>query len=185
VSAATGLARQTIANGRRELADGVAATTRIRRAGAGRPGIVYAQADALGNRKPVAFSFSTKERFILPVGQYEITVKKGAATTTQDIQIRAGQIQTANIVLNAGIVDVIAVFASDGRLAEGPRWSVFGAPDALGNQKPVAFSYSTKERFTLSAGRYTLSVEKDGAAATQDIQIQPGKRIESRLVLKN
>lgn len=39
VSAATGLARQTIANGRRELADGVAVTTRIRRLGAGRPGI--------------------------------------------------------------------------------------------------------------------------------------------------
>ena len=39
VSAATGLARQTIANGRRELAEGVAATTRIRRAGAGRPRI--------------------------------------------------------------------------------------------------------------------------------------------------
>ena len=39
VSAATGLARQTIANGRRELAAGVEPTTRIRRAGAGRPGI--------------------------------------------------------------------------------------------------------------------------------------------------
>jgi hypothetical protein len=43
VSAATGLARQTIANGRRELADGVAATTRIRRVGAGRPGIDVTQ----------------------------------------------------------------------------------------------------------------------------------------------
>jgi hypothetical protein len=39
VSAATGLARQTIANGRREVATGVVVTTRIRRAGAGRPGI--------------------------------------------------------------------------------------------------------------------------------------------------
>ena len=39
VSAATGLARQTIGNGRRELAAGVATTTRIRRVGAGRPGI--------------------------------------------------------------------------------------------------------------------------------------------------
>ena len=39
VSAATGVARHTIANGRRELAAGVAATTRIRRVGAGRPGI--------------------------------------------------------------------------------------------------------------------------------------------------
>jgi hypothetical protein len=43
VSAATGLARQTIANGRRELVDGVAVTTRIRRAGAGRPGISETQ----------------------------------------------------------------------------------------------------------------------------------------------
>ena len=43
VSAATGLARQTIANGRRELADGVAATTRIGRVGAGRPGIDVTQ----------------------------------------------------------------------------------------------------------------------------------------------
>jgi hypothetical protein len=39
VSAATGLARETIRNGRRELARGVEATTRIRRPGAGRPGL--------------------------------------------------------------------------------------------------------------------------------------------------
>jgi hypothetical protein len=37
VSAATGLARETIRNGRRELAAGVVATGRIRRPGAGRP----------------------------------------------------------------------------------------------------------------------------------------------------
>ena len=37
VSAATGLARETIRNGRRELAEGVTVTGRIRRAGAGRP----------------------------------------------------------------------------------------------------------------------------------------------------
>ena len=43
VSAATGLARQTIANGRRELVDGVSVTSRIRRVGAGRPGIAEAQ----------------------------------------------------------------------------------------------------------------------------------------------
>ena len=43
VSAATGLARQTIANGRRELADGVVVTPRIRRVGAGRPGIGESQ----------------------------------------------------------------------------------------------------------------------------------------------
>jgi len=43
VSAATGLARQTIANGRRELAAGVTPTTRIRRPGAGRPGIDVTQ----------------------------------------------------------------------------------------------------------------------------------------------
>ena len=43
VSAATGLARETIRNGRRELAEGVAATGRIRRPGAGRPGIEQTQ----------------------------------------------------------------------------------------------------------------------------------------------
>ncbi len=43
VSAATGLARETIRNGRRELAGGVDATTRIRRVGAGRPGIDQTQ----------------------------------------------------------------------------------------------------------------------------------------------
>jgi transposase len=39
VSAATGLARVTIRNGRREVEHGVEATTRVRRTGAGRPGI--------------------------------------------------------------------------------------------------------------------------------------------------
>jgi hypothetical protein len=43
VSAATGLARETIRNGRRELAHGVETTTRIRRAGAGRPRIGQTQ----------------------------------------------------------------------------------------------------------------------------------------------
>src|SRR4029453_6648993 len=43
VSAAPGLARQTIANGRRELADGVPITSRVRRVGAGRPRIAEAQ----------------------------------------------------------------------------------------------------------------------------------------------
>jgi hypothetical protein len=43
VSAATGLARETIRKGRHELARGVEATARIRRAGAGRPGIDQTQ----------------------------------------------------------------------------------------------------------------------------------------------
>ena len=43
VSSATGLARATIRNGRRELARGIDATARLRRAGAGRPGIDAAQ----------------------------------------------------------------------------------------------------------------------------------------------
>ena len=43
VSAATGLARETIRNGRRELVQGVEATGRIRRPGAGRPDIEQTQ----------------------------------------------------------------------------------------------------------------------------------------------
>jgi hypothetical protein len=43
VSAATGLARATTRNGRRELAAGVKATCRIRRHGAGRPDLEQLQ----------------------------------------------------------------------------------------------------------------------------------------------
>ena len=43
VSAATGLARETIRNGRREIERGVEATGRVRRAGGGRPGIEKTQ----------------------------------------------------------------------------------------------------------------------------------------------
>jgi len=43
VSAATGLARETIRNGRRELTQGVAVTGRIRRPGAGRPDVEETQ----------------------------------------------------------------------------------------------------------------------------------------------
>lgn len=43
VSAATGLARETIRNGRRELAEGVELTGRVRRPGAGRPDIEHTQ----------------------------------------------------------------------------------------------------------------------------------------------
>src|SRR5271167_2672633 len=43
VSAATGLARETIRNGRRELAQGVTVTGRIRQPGAGRPDVEETQ----------------------------------------------------------------------------------------------------------------------------------------------
>ena len=43
VSAATGLARERIRNGRRELAQGVGPSARIRRAGAGRPALDQTQ----------------------------------------------------------------------------------------------------------------------------------------------
>src|SRR5580658_3264397 len=43
VSAATGLARETIRNGRREIANGLDATIRVRRPGAGRPPIETTQ----------------------------------------------------------------------------------------------------------------------------------------------
>src|ERR1022692_366535 len=43
VSAATGLARETIRNGRRELADGGEVAGRIRRPGAGRPDVEQTQ----------------------------------------------------------------------------------------------------------------------------------------------
>ncbi len=43
VSAATGLARETIRKGRRELEQGIEVTGRVRRAGAGRPGIKSTQ----------------------------------------------------------------------------------------------------------------------------------------------
>ena len=43
VSAATGLASETIRHGRRELTDGVEPTTRIRRVGAGRPALHHRQ----------------------------------------------------------------------------------------------------------------------------------------------
>ncbi len=43
VSAATGLARETIRNGRREIEHGLEVTGRVRRAGVGRPGIEKTQ----------------------------------------------------------------------------------------------------------------------------------------------
>jgi hypothetical protein len=48
VSSAMRFARETIRNGRRELANGVEATIRIRRARAGRPGIGHSQPSVKG-----------------------------------------------------------------------------------------------------------------------------------------
>jgi TIR domain len=146
--------------------------------------VYEAQPDALGNRKGVTTGYETKQRFTLPAGQYKLTVEKGVATATQDLEIRAGMVTAAKVVLNAGIVDLTAVLASDGPAVESPKWSVYEAqPDALGNRKGVTTGYETKQRFTLPAGQYKLTVEKGAATATQDLKVQPGKRIEMKLVL--
>ena len=62
VSSATGLARETIRKGRREIARGEPPTSRIRAPGAGRPGIEHATADRfLASGQPV-ISVDTKKK---------------------------------------------------------------------------------------------------------------------------
>jgi hypothetical protein len=103
---------------------------------------------------------------------------------TQEIEVRAGMLNATELILNAGVIDLTAVLASGGPRVKSPRWHVYEArPDPLRSAKRLAFGTESKQRFILPAGRYRVTVEAAGATATQEIEVQPGKLSETKIVL--
>ena len=153
--------------------------------GGGLSWAVLGDPDSEGKRPQIAFSYDAQPKLTLPAGSYLVNVTKGSSTVGQQIEVKAGQLTTAQIVMGSGVVATRVVMSSglEPVTGSGLSWEVLGNPNAEGKRPQVAFSYDAAPRFTLPAGSYTVTVKRGSATASHDLEVAPGKTVEATLNL--
>lgn len=146
--------------------------------------VFEAEPDPLGNFKPVTSGDASRQRFTLAAGRYRISAAKGEARAVQVVQVESGARQAKEFDLNAGIVDVRALLASNGPQVEEAYWEIYPAqPVSEGTPKRVTYGTRPRQRFTLPAGRYRVIAATGEAKASEEIEVRAGalKEIEMPL----
>jgi Ca-activated chloride channel family protein len=115
-------------------------------------------------------------RFIVPAGDYQLKLSKGAAVTTKDFSVAAGDSINVAMTLAAGRLVVTGLYAAAGPAAkdelavdirQAPRAD--GTPgDALGS------GYGPEASFDLPGGAYEIVASIGAAQVTQRVEVEPG-----------
>ncbi len=117
-----------------------------------------------------------KGRVDLPDGRYHVTAFAGLATTTAEVELKAGSYAEPVFIMNAGRLTAMAYGSEGDAIAE-------GAPIRLTmpGKLEEAYDYSVMDRI-VPAGNGTVTAEVGTAKVSQDITITAGETLEIELV---
>ncbi|MDX2258761.1 MAG: hypothetical protein NW205_07545 [Hyphomicrobiaceae bacterium] len=147
---------------------------------------------AAGGRREIARAAAGEATFALPAGTYYLSATAGAAQSSDQIAIGAGQAVEHTMVLDTGSVTVEAVATLGGQVVRLPARVLVSAaarPDVVIASSPIA-----KATFRLAPGTYRVRAEigARNVTATRDVTVDAGtaltlpveaKAAELRLVL--
>jgi Ca-activated chloride channel family protein len=149
--------------------------------------VYEAQADIEGKRKRVTYSYDTEPVFELAPGAYLLSVKVGAASGSVEFEAGPESAQEVTVVLDAGLAAVSAKrTAASEPITGNLSWEVYlTETDIDGKRQRVTYSYDNQPLFTLSAGRYLLSVGHGASGGQAEFEVKAGKRAEVEIVLNS
>lgn len=112
------------------------------------------------NGEIVTTVYDALPRFVLPAGNYTLTLTKGVAKTKKEFSIAAGDSINVSMVLDAGKLAVSAVYAPNGPQVQQGISVEVRQPAKNDLEKPVwiATLYDPLSQFDLPAGRYEVVV---------------------------
>ncbi len=138
--------------------------------------------DNNGNAKQVTYG-AGQPAFTVAAGPHHITAKSGDAISGVDIEVSAGEIQSVDIVLNAGIIIPQALWSEGGDPIKDAYYRVYDTKeDANGKREQVTYGGGTP-KFTIAAGEYFITAKVGEAIVSQTIAVAPGEATEVTLVL--
>ncbi len=130
--------------------------------------------DAKG--KYVATEYAPLPKFVLPAGDYVLTLTKGASKTQKAFSIAAGDSINVSMTLDVGKLAVSAVYAADGpKLEQGIAVEIF-RPAKGDSEKSqwVATNYDPVSQFEVPAGRYDVVVSVGYAKRMFTAEVKSG-----------
>lgn len=146
---------------------------------------VLTEEDAEGNRKQIAYSYDDAPKFTVPSGTYVIEVKRGSASTRQDVEVHPGKSTDTTLTLNASILSANAVMTEGAAPVDagGLAWSVLGEENSEGKREQVAYSYDNEPRFCLPVGTFLVKVKRGSATVEKEIEVVAGELNKATLDL--
>lgn len=129
------------------------------------------------NGEYVATDYEPVPRFILPAGDYVLTLSKGASKTKQAFSIAAGDTINVSLTLDVGKLQVSAVYAASGpKIEQGISVEVKQLPKADGQDGEwIATLYDPLSQFDLPAGTYDVTVGVGFAKRTVRAEVRSGE----------
>lgn len=126
--------------------------------------------------KYVATEYEPVPRFVLPAGDYVITLTKGASKTKKAFSVAAGDSINVSMTLDVGRLAVSAVYAEGGpKVEDGIAVEVFRAAQSdTVKGEWIATHYDELSQFDLPAGHYEVVVGVGYAKRTFPVQVKSG-----------
>jgi Ca-activated chloride channel family protein len=158
----------------------------IANSGAKAEGIVWEVYTGTGQW--IATDYNALPRFILPAGDYVLHLTRGNAKAKKPFQLAAGDSINVALTLDAGKLQVSAVYAAGGPKVEKGLVVEVYAPAASAHERGtwIATNYDPVSQFDLPTGIYDVTVGvgearrtvraevKSGAATRLDVNIDAG-----------
>ena len=149
--------------------------------------VYTAKKDIEGNRKQITAGGGTP-KFQLLAGKYLVTAKWGHAVTETEVEVAAGELNEARLVLNAGRLVARAVDEAGAPVTKGVYYRLFSAKkDIEGNRKQITAGGGKSMEAFVPAGQYVIQVSfggRNNIAGTLDVEIKPGELAEVTLPIK-
>ena len=139
--------------------------------------VFEAEKNSNDERRRIDYSSSPAPRFVLPAGQYYVTLKHGDVRANTEITVGAGQTQRTPLVLNAGRLALTAFVVKGGKpLKRGVRWKVFEPESDLdGKRERITYSSKWRPVFSLAAGKYYVTAAHGRAVVGREVNVRAGK----------
>lgn len=144
----------------------------------------YGEANSEGERKKVGYSYDAQPTMNLPAGKYVAEVEWGSAKIRKEVEVVAGKLTEASVLLNAGSLALSAHMAEGADAAPNDlSWDIFGEPNAEGERQKMGYSYEAQPKFRLPVGKYVVQVKRGGLQVSQEVEVQAGKMQTQKVIL--
>lgn len=145
---------------------------------------VYVIPEAAGKNKSeaVASGSTGPVRKVAP-GNYYIETKVGKIVASTETEVVEGKLNTAKIVLDAGLLSVKALPSEDGAPLKQAYIYVYETEQAVDGKRKQVTAGNQRNIFTLSAGKYFVTAKLEKAQVSETVKIVAGQKTDLVLIL--
>jgi Ca-activated chloride channel homolog len=129
--------------------------------------------------------YTQTPRFVLPAGDYVMTLSKDRAEAVKEFTVAAGDSINLDMSIDIGRITPSALYAPGGPPVKAmDSWKLHKPPGIEGGEgERVDTQYSDTPNFGVPAGKYKLTATKGRASMTIDVEIQSGGAVKPEIVM--